>query len=283
MIQPCRWLAKLSLVALLLAAAPARAQSNALSCREPLAAQRETQLLDAIEQARAERGRNAVSLSDALQDLGGLIPGEAGGAEVANLLGRLEMALALLGGGDRLQGMDFGEVAAVMGPLRDRLAPLLQSGVNPDDPLAMMQAALGALDELRRAQSERARVAPNRVESLEGELAALQQQCRAIAPAPAASERPSPRPLPAPEPTAAARNAFTETCDRQGGSSITYYEGEPAATSAGLSYQQVWECLPSPAGLESDPLAAACRELGGELAADRPNPTCRRPTEVPDL
>ncbi|NJO19167.1 MAG: hypothetical protein HC838_02565 [Spirulinaceae cyanobacterium RM2_2_10] len=225
---PRRLLTGLGFASLLvvIAALPGRTQSSdrltrTALCLEPLAAQREAQLLDAIEQARRERAGNTVSLSEALQSFEGLAPG-ADSDRFTDLLGRLETALSLFGGGEMLQGLDLGEVTAIMGPLRDRLAPLIQGNFNADDPLAMMQVMMDAMAEIRQVKTERARVAPNRVESLQRELNALRQQC----PQARTTTPPATAPaLPAPEPAVVARNGFTTTCDRQGGSAITYFEG----------------------------------------------------------
>ncbi len=273
------------------AALPARAQTDAIArasvCRGSINARREAQLLAAIDQAQRERSGNTVSLSEALSSFEGILPPDAQGAGpgLANLLGTLEMALGMLGGGSALQNLDFGQLVAIAGPLSDRLGPLLSGGMQGDDPLAMMQVMMEAMSEIRQVNEERARVAPNRVESLSRELAALRQECRAARPGRPAAPAPETQPLPAPEPTAVAQNVFTETCDRQDGSAIAYYEGQPPtdATNGDLVYEQVLECLPSATGLEAAPLEAACTELGGEIDRARPNPTCRLAAEVPDF
>ncbi len=291
-LRPCLLL-PFGLVALVLTAAPGQAQNSdlgrGLTCAEPWAAQRETQLLEAIAQARSERAGNTVSLGEALRSVTGMMPGGAGGAEMANLLSRLEMALALFGGAEALQGMDFGEVAVVMGPLRDRLAPLFRRNLNAEDPLAMMQVAMAAVTEIRQLQTERARVAPNRLEGLQQELRALQQQCRGAATPATGPQRQAPSPgptappLPTPEPTVTARNVFGEACDRQGGSAITYYEGQPTTAGGELVYEQVLECLPGSTPLGAETLQAACDQLQGRFDSAPPNPTCRLDAAVPQL
>ncbi|WP_204103706.1 MULTISPECIES: hypothetical protein [Spirulina sp. CCY15215] len=260
------------------------AQSLTCDNYSPEAARQELILMSAIDQAERERSQNGFGLSN-MKDMIGLISRfmPEGGRDIEKITGILEQFISFTGA-DIPQGSSDNNMVELVETIGDRVFSIISRSSSNMEPTEMLGMLMEIASEVQTIRARQPQSSGQEIASLNRELATLRSQCReginsaSSFPSPTSPQSsPPPQSSPSRPPvTVAANNPFMTTCEGQGGTISTYYEGErTSAESSELQYSKMVECIPGQDSLKVEILQSACSESNGTWIEPRSIPLCR--------